>query len=71
LCNQLHTCIETWGIHTHHTYVILKYINKGKTPSKGTRKEKRKDQSPNKRTHQKAQNAQWGAQRGEIKKPRT
>jgi hypothetical protein len=61
MCNQLHTCIETWGIHTHHTYVIYKYLIKGKTPSKGTREEKRKDQSPNKRPHQKAQNCTMGS----------
>jgi hypothetical protein len=37
-----------------------------KTPSKGTR-EGKKDSSPNKRQHLKAQNAQWGALRGGIK----
>jgi hypothetical protein len=34
-------------------------------------KKKRKDQSPNKRSHPKAQNAQWEALEGKIKKPRT
>jgi hypothetical protein len=57
MCNQLHTCIETWGIHTHHTYVIYKNINKGKTPSKGTREEKErtkvqtKDHTKKQKTH--------------------
>ncbi len=32
---------------------------------------KRKDQSPNKRSHPKMQNSQWGALRGENTKPRT
>jgi hypothetical protein len=47
---------------------FLKSINKyiRKTPSKGTREEK-KDRSLNKRQHLKAQNAQWGAARGGIK----
>jgi hypothetical protein len=47
---------------------FLKSINKyiRKTPSKGTREEK-KDRSPNKRQHLKAQNAKWGAVRGGIK----
>jgi len=31
---------------------------KGKTPGKGTREQNRKDQSPNKRPHSKAQNTQ-------------
>ncbi len=34
-------------------------------------KKKRKDQSLNKRSHLKVQNAQWGALRGENMKPRT
>jgi hypothetical protein len=45
-------------------------MTKGKTPSKGTREEKRKDGSPNKRPHSKVQNAQWGALRINMK-PRT
>jgi hypothetical protein len=32
---------------------------------------KRKDQSLNKRSHPKVQDAQWGALRGEYLKPRT
>jgi hypothetical protein len=39
---------------------------KGKTHGKGTREEKRKDQSPNKRP-----TPQWGARRGENMKART
>jgi hypothetical protein len=31
---------------------------------------KKKDQNPNKRSHPKVQNTQWGALKGEIKKPR-
>jgi len=34
-------------------------------------KKKRKDQSPNKRSHPKVHNAQQGALRGENMKPRT
>ncbi len=33
-------------------------------------KKKQKNQSPNKRSHPKMQNTQWGALKGEIKKPR-
>jgi hypothetical protein len=40
--------------------VLNKLTNKEKPPSKGTREEKRKDQSPNKRPHPKVQNAQRG-----------
>jgi len=32
-------------------------------------KKRRTDQSPNKRSHAKVQNAQWGALRGENTKP--
>jgi hypothetical protein len=42
------------------TYEINNYINQRKTPDKGTREEKRKDPSPNKRPHPKVQNAHWG-----------
>jgi hypothetical protein len=45
----------------------LDRINKGKTLGKGTREEKRKDQSPNKRLHPKMQNEQWGAPIGKKK----
>jgi hypothetical protein len=37
---------------------------------KGTREEKRKDQSPNKRPHLKVETTQWGALGEENKKPR-
>jgi hypothetical protein len=40
-------------------------------PSKGTKEEKGKDSSPNKKAHPKMQNAQWGALRGENTKPKT
>jgi len=40
---------------------------KGQTFNKGTWKENRKDQSPNKRLHLKVQKTQWGALWGEIK----
>jgi hypothetical protein len=43
-----------------------KEIIKGKTPDKGTREEKIKDGSPNKRQHSKVQNAQWEAPRQET-----
>jgi hypothetical protein len=33
------------------------FLKKRKTPGKGTREERRKDQSPNKRPHPKVQNA--------------
>ncbi len=46
-------------------------MNKGKAPSKGTREEKKKDQSPNKRTHPEMETSQWGALIGENRKPRT
>ncbi len=39
---------------------------KGQTFDKGTRKENRKDQSPNKILHLKVQKTQWGALRGEM-----
>ncbi len=42
------------------TYEINNYINKWKTPNKGTREENRKDPSPNKRPQSKVKNAQWG-----------
>jgi hypothetical protein len=44
-----------------------KEIIKGKTARKGTREEKIKDGSPNKRQHSKMKNAQWGALRQETK----
>jgi hypothetical protein len=50
-------------------HFINKQINKGKTPSKGT-KEKRKDLSL-KKNHPKVQNVQWGALKGENMKPRS
>jgi hypothetical protein len=45
------------------TFAFLFFLKsfKGKTPSKGTREEKRKDKSP------KAQNMEWEALKGEIK----
>jgi len=42
---------------------------KKKQPTRG--KKKRKDQSPNKKPHPKAQNTQWGTLKAEITKPRT
>ncbi len=39
-------------------FININKLNKIKTPSKGTREEERKDQSPNKRLHLKVQNAQ-------------
>jgi hypothetical protein len=39
-------------------YLYEKINNNKKTPGKGTREEKRKDQSPNKRSHPKIENAQ-------------
>jgi hypothetical protein len=39
--------------------------------NKGTREEKRMDQSTNKRPHPKVQNAQWGALRRENTKFKT
>jgi hypothetical protein len=46
-------------------------MNIGKTPGKGTREEKRKDRSPNKRPHPKVQNTQSKALIEENSKPRT
>jgi len=39
-------------------FININELNKIKTPSKGTREEERKDQSPNKILHLKVKNAQ-------------
>jgi len=56
LCNQLHTCIETWGIHTHHTYVIDKYINKGKEKHLEREQEKKKERTKVQTKEEKSRN---------------
>jgi hypothetical protein len=55
-------------IHQAHLFKVSRLENNlfFKRPGKGTRKEKTKDQSPNKRLHPKVENAQWGALEGDI-----
>jgi hypothetical protein len=64
--------LELGGGDAYGSFLVTnKQINKGKTPSEGTREEKRKDLSPNKRPHLKLQNTQCEALRGATTKPRT
>jgi hypothetical protein len=42
-----------------------------KNTQQGNERRKKKDQRPNKRSHQKVQNAQWGVLRGQNLKPST
>jgi hypothetical protein len=65
--------MDCWHIHQTHLFKVSRPENKlkKKKPGKGTRKEKRKDRSPNKRPHLKAPESVEGALEGEITKPRT
>jgi hypothetical protein len=63
-----------WSSKIHHfekrIEAKINKLIKEKTTTKETRKTKGKDRSPNKRSHPKAQNTQWGALRAENMGPK-